>query len=225
VLKALEKIRDAFNASNKKGAQVSMADLIVLAGCAAVEKAAADAGVKIEVPFRSGRTDATIEQTDAASFAVLEPTFDAFRNYVRPGHVVSTEQLLLEKAALLNLSAPEMTVLIGGMRTLGANYANTKHGMFTSKRGVLSNEWFTNSLDMGTEWSPVDKSEEIFVGRNRKTGKDRFTATRADLVFGSNSQLRALAEVYAASDARTKFVRDFVAAWVKVMELDRFDLK
>ena len=225
VLKALEKVRDAFNASNKKGAQVSMADLIVLAGCAAVEKAAADAGVKIEVPFRGGRTDATAEQTDAESFAVLEPTFDAFRNYVRPGHVATTEQLLLEKASLLNLSAPEMTVLIGGMRTLGANYGGTKHGMFTSKRGVLSNEWFANLLDMRTEWSPIDKSEETFVGRDRKTGKDRFTATRADLVFGSNSQLRALAEVYAASDARTKFVRDFVAAWVKVMELDRFDLK
>ena len=225
VLKALEKVRDAFNASNKKGAQVSMADLIVLAGCAAVEKAAADAGVKIEVPFRGGRTDATSEQTDAESFAVLEPTFDAFRNYVRPGHVATTEQLLLEKASLLNLSAPEMTVLVGGMRTLGANYGGTKHGVFTSKRGVLSNEWFANLLDMRTEWSPIDKSEETFVGRDRKTGKDRFTATRADLVFGSNSQLRALAEVYAASDARTKFVRDFASAWVKVMELDRFDLK
>ncbi len=225
VLKTLEKVRDAFNTSNKKGAQVSMADLIVLAGSAAVEKAAADAGVKIEVPFRGGRTDATAEQTDAESFAVLEPTFDAFRNYVRPGHVVTTEQLLLEKAALLNLSAPEMTVMIGGMRTLGANYGGTKHGVFTSKRGVLSNEWFVNSLDIGTEWTPTDKSEETFVGRNRKTNKERFTATRADLVFGSNSQLRAIAEVYAASDARTKFVRDFVAAWVKVMELDRFDLK
>ena len=225
VLKALEKVRDAFNASNKKGAQVSMADLIVLAGCAAVEKAAADAGVKIEVPFRGGRTDATSEQTDAESFTVLEPTFDAFRNYVRPGHVATTEQLLLEKASLLNLSAPEMTVLVGGMRTLGANYGGTKHGVFTSKRGVLSNEWFANLLDMRTEWSPIDKSEETFVGRDRKTGKDRFTATRTDLVFGSNSQLRALAEVYAASDARTKFVRDFVSAWVKVMELDRFDLK
>ena len=225
VLKALEKVRDAFNASNKKGAQVSMADLIVLAGCAAVEKAAADAGVKIEVPFRGGRTDATSEQTDAESFTVLEPTFDAFRNYVRPGHVATTEQLLLEKASLLNLSAPEMTVLVGGMRTLGANYGGTKHGVFTSKRGVLSNEWFANLLDMRTEWSPIDKSEETFVGRDRKTGKDRFTATRADLVFGSNSQLRALAEVYAASDARTKFVRDFASAWIKVMELDRFDLK
>ena len=224
VLKALEKVRDAFNASNKKGAQVSMADLIVLAGCAAVEKAAADAGVKIEVPFRGGRTDATSEQTDAESFTVLEPTFDAFRNYVRPGHVATTEQLLLEKASLLNLSAPEMTVLVGGMRTLGANYGGTKHGVFTSKRGVLSNEWFANLLDMRTEWSPIDKSEETFVGRDRKTGKDRFTATRADLVFGSNSQLRALAEVYAASDARTKFVRDFASAWVKVMELDRCDL-
>jgi catalase-peroxidase len=225
VLKALEKVRDAFNASNKKGAQVSMADLIVLAGSAAVEKAAADGGVKIEVPFHPGRTDATAEQTDAASFAVLEPTFDAFRNYVRPGHVATTEQLLLEKAALLNLSAPEMTVLVGGMRTLGANYGGTKHGMFTSKRGVLSNEWFVNLLDMRTVWTPTDKSEETFTGRDRKTGKERFTATRADLVFGSNSQLRALAEVYAENGARTKFVRDFVAAWVKVMELDRFDLK
>jgi catalase-peroxidase len=225
VLKTLSKIRDGFNASNKKGAQVSMADLIVLAGGVAVEKAAADAGVKIEVSFRPGRTDATIEQTDAASFAVLEPTFDGFRNYVRPGHVVSTEQLLLEKATLLTLSAPEMTVLVGGMRSLGANYGGTKHGVFTSKRGVLSNEWFVKLLDIGTEWTPVDKSEETFVGRDRRTGKERFTATRADLVFGSNSQLRALAEVYAASDARDKFVRDFVKAWVKVMELDRFDLK
>jgi catalase-peroxidase len=225
VLKALDKVREAFNASNKKGAQVSMADLIVLAGSAAVEKAAADGGVKIEVPFHPGRTDATAEQTDAASFAVLEPTFDAFRNYVRPGHVATTEQLLLEKAALLNLSAPEMTVLVGGMRTLGANYGGTKHGMFTSKRGVLSNEWFVNLLDMRTVWTPTDKSEETFTGRDRKTGKERFTATRADLVFGSNSQLRALAEVYAENGARTKFVRDFVAAWVKVMELDRFDLK
>jgi catalase-peroxidase len=225
VLKALEKVREAFNASNKKGAQVSMADLIVLAGSAAVEKAAADGGVKIEVPFHPGRTDATAEQTDAASFAVLEPTFDAFRNYVRPGHVATTEQLLLEKAALLNLSAPEMTVLVGGMRTLGANYGGTKHGMFTSKRGVLSNEWFVNLLDMRTVWTPTDKSEETFTGRDRKTGKERCTATRADLVFGSNSQLRALAEVYAENGARTKFVRDFVAAWVKVMELDRFDLK
>ncbi len=225
VLKALEKVRDAFNASNKKGAQVSMADLIVLAGSAAVEKAAADAGVKIEVPFRGGRTDATIEQTDVASFAVLEPTFDGFRNYVRPGHVVTTEQLLLEKATLLNLSAPEMTVLVGGMRALGANYGGTKHGMFTSKRGVLSNEWFANLLDIRTEWTPTDKSEETFVGRDRKTGKERYTATRADLVFGSNSQLRAIAEVYAADEAREKFVRDFVSAWVKVMELDRFDLK
>ena len=225
VLKALEKVRDAFNASNKKGAQVSMADLIVLAGSAAVEKAAADGGVKIEVPFHPGRTDATAEQTDAASFAVLEPTFDAFRNYVRPGHVATTEQLLLEKAALLNLSAPEMTVLVGGMRTLGANYGGTKHGMFTSKRGVLSSEWFVNLLDMRTVWTPTDKSEETFTGRDRKTGKERCTATRADLVFGSNSQLRALAEVYAENGARTKFVRDFVAAWVKVMELDRFDLK
>jgi catalase-peroxidase len=225
VLKALDKVREAFNASNKKGAQVSMADLIVLAGSAAVEKAAADGGVKIEVPFHPGRTDATAEQTDAASFAVLEPTFDAFRNYVRPGHVATTEQLLLEKAALLNLSAPEMTVLVGGMRTLGANYGGTKHGMFTSKRGVLSNEWFVNLLDMRTVWTPTDKSEETFTGRDRKTGKERCTATRADLVFGSNSQLRALAEVYAENGARTKFVRDFVAAWVKVMELDRFDLK
>ena len=225
VLKALGKVRDVFNASNKKGAQVSIADLIVLAGCVGVEKAADKAGVKIKVPFRPGRTDATVEQTDAASFAPLEPIFDAFRNYTQPGHAVTTEQLLLEKATLLTLSAPEMTVLLGGMRALGANYGGTKHGMFTSKRGALTNEWFINLLDISTQWTPIDASEEIFTGRDRTTGKELWTATRADLVFGSNSQLRAIAEVYAASDAHTKFVRDFVSAWVKVMELDRFDLK
>jgi catalase-peroxidase len=202
----------------------SVADLIVLGGCAAVEKAAKDAGVSIEVPFSSGRGDATAAQTDGESFAVLEPTFDGFRNYLRPGHLQTTEQLLLEKANFLNLSAPEMTVLVGGMRALNANYKQSDLGVFTDKPGVLTNDFFINLMSMDIEWKPTDKSEELFEGRDRKSGAVKWKGTRNDLIFGSNSQLRALAEVYAQNDAKEKFVRDFVKAWTKVMNLDRFDL-
>ena len=203
---------------------VSIADLIVLGGNAAVEKAAADAGVSIAVPFTAGRGDASDEQTDVDSFAVLEPTFDGFRNYLRPGHVQPTEQLLLEKANLLTLTAPEMTVLVGGLRALNANYEQNAHGVLTTTPGILTNDFFTNLLDINIAWSPTDKSEEAFEGRDRKTGKVVWTGTRNDLIFGSNSQLRALAEIYAQDDAGEKFVRDFVAAWTKVMNLDRFDI-
>ncbi len=208
----------------QKSAAISMADLIVLAGSAAVEKAAKDAGVTVEVPFTPGRGDATAEQTDVESFAVLEPTFDGFRNYLRPGHLQTTEQLLLEKANFLNLSAPEMTVLVGGMRALNANYKGSNLGVFTSKPGVLTNDFFVNLMSMDIEWKPTDKSEELFEGRDRKTGEVKWKGTRNDLIFGSNSQLRALSEVYAQNDAKEKFVRDFVKAWTKVMNLDRFDV-
>lgn len=203
---------------------VSIADLIVLGGNAAVEKAAADAGVSIAVPFTAGRGDASDEQTDVDSFAVLEPTFDGFRNYLRPGHIQPTEQMLLEKANLLTLTAPEMTVLVGGLRALNANYQQNAHGVLTSTPGQLTNDFFTNLLDINIAWSPTDKSEEAFEGRDRKTGKVVWTGTRNDLIFGSNSQLRALAEIYAQDDAGEKFVRDFLAAWTKVMNLDRFDI-
>ena len=222
VLTALEGVQAEFNKGSKK---ISMADLIVLAGCAAVEKAAKDAGVGIEVPFTPGRTDASQDQTDVESFAVLEPTHDGFRNYLRAGHLATTEQLLVEKAALLTLTAPEMTVLVGGMRAMDANYQGSKHGVFTSRPGALTNDFFVNVLDIETKWTETSKDEETFEGVDRKTGKTKWTATRADLIFGSNSQLRALAEVYGGSDAQAKFVKDFVAAWTKVMELDRFDLK
>lgn len=221
VLTALEKIQSDFNGKTK----ISMADLIVLAGSAAVEKAAKDAGVSIEVPFTPGRTDATQELTDVDSFAVLEPTFDGFRNYLRPGHLARTEQLLVEKAALLTLTAPETTVLVGGLRALGANYQDSKNGVFTSKPGVLTNDFFVNVLDIDTTWTETSKDEEIFEGTDRQSGKAKWTASRADLIFGSNSQLRAIGEVYGAADAQNKFVTDFVGAWTKVMELDRFDLK
>ena len=207
----------------KKDFKVSMADLIVLAGNAAVEKAAADAGVKVEVPFLAGRTDATEAQTDAASFAVLEPHFDGFRNFVKPNLGVPTEQLLLEKASLLGLTAPEMTVLVGGMRVLGANHKSAKTGVLTARPGQLTNDFFVNLLESGSTWVPTDAAKEHFEIRDGKSGAVKWTASRADLVFGSNSQLRALAEVYAAADARKKFVRDFVGAWTKVMNADRFD--
>ena len=222
VLGVLEGIMAEFNAKSAK--KVSLADLIVLAGTAAVEKAAKDAGVAVEVGFTPGRGDATAEQTDVESFAVLEPTFDGFRNFVMPGHIATTEQLLVERATLLGLSAPEMTVLVGGLRALGAVHGNSTVGVLTDKPGVLSTDFFVNLTDMGVEWVPTDKSEELFEGRDRKSGAVKWKASRADLVFGSNSQLRSLAEVYACDDAKAKFVRDFAAAWTKVMELDRFDL-
>ncbi|MFM7126061.1 MAG: catalase/peroxidase HPI [Actinomycetota bacterium] len=223
VLDVLERIQKDFNAG-EKSKKISLADMIVLGGCAAVEKAAKDAGVAVEVPFTPGRTDATAEMTDAESFAVLEPTFDGFRNFVMAGHIATTEQLLLEKANLLTLSAPEMTVLVGGMRALNANHKQSELGVLTKTPGVLTNDFFRTLTDMSLKWTPTDKSEETFDGRDRKTGEVKWKASRADLIFGSNSQLRALAEVYACDDAKKKFVKDFVAAWNKVMNLDRFEL-
>jgi catalase-peroxidase len=214
----------AVYAKLNKETGVSISDLIVLGGNAAVEKAAADAGVSVAVPFTGGRGDASDEQTDIDSFAVLEPTFDGFRNYLRPGHTQPAEQLLLEKANLLTLTAPEMTVLVGGLRALNANYQQSAHGVFTAKPGVLTNDFFINVLDSSLTWAAIDKQDELFEGRDRQTGKVMWTGTRNDLIFGSNSQLRALAEIYAQDDAREKFVRDFVAAWTKVMNLDRFDI-
>ena len=224
VLRTLEGIQQDFNASASGGKKVSLADLIVLGGCAAVEQGAKDAGVSIEVPFTPGRTDATAEQTDAASFAVLEPTFDGFRNYLAKGHNLPAEHLLVERAALLNLSAPEMTALVGGLRALNANAGQSQVGVLTSRPGALTNDFFVNLLDMGTAWTPTSDLEETFEGRDRATGATKWTASRVDLVFGSNSELRALAEVYGSADAKEKFVRDFVAAWNKVMMADRFDL-
>ena len=202
-----------------------MADLIVLAGNAAIEKAASNAGVTAKVPFTPGRMDASQEQTDVASMGVLEPMADGFRNYLKTQYTVSTEELMVDKAQLLTLTAPEMIVLVGGMRMLDANFDHSKHGMFTSRKDVLSNDFFVNLLDMNTAWKATDESREVFEGRDRKTNQLKWTATRADLIFGSNSELRALAEVYASSDANEKFVKDFVAAWTKVMDLDRFDVR
>jgi catalase-peroxidase len=224
VLTKLEGIRTAFNKKAKGGKKVSLADLIVLAGCAGVEQAAKNAGHKVTVPFAPGRMDASQSQTDAASFAVLEPAADGFRNYQKARYAVSAEELLIDKAQLLTLTAPEMTVLVGGMRVLNANFKQTKHGVFTKRREVLTNDFFVNLLDMSTEWKPVSKDADVFEGRDRVTGNVKWTGTRVDLVFGSNSQLRALAEVYGSADAQNKFVKDFVAAWTKVMNLDRFDL-
>ncbi|MBM4445476.1 MAG: catalase/peroxidase HPI [Chloroflexi bacterium] len=224
VLKALEGIRKEFNSAQSDGKKVSLADLIVLAGCAAVEQAAGKAGHRVTVPFTPGRMDASQKQTDAASFAVLEPRADGFRNYLKAKYAVPAEELLVDKAQLLTLTAPEMTVLVGGLRVLNANFGQTRHGVFTRKPEALTNDFFINLLDMGTEWKAVSKDAALFEGRDRKTGKVKWTGTRVDLIFGSNSQLRALAEVYASADAREKFVRDFVAAWTKVMNLDRFDL-
>ncbi|WP_310449620.1 catalase/peroxidase HPI [Sulfuritalea sp.] len=221
VLSALEGVRKAFNGGSKK---VSLADLIVLGGCAAVEQAAKAAGHAVAVPFTPGRTDASQAQTDVESFAVLEPVADGFRNYIKVTGVPAEERLL-DKAQLLTLTAPEMTALIGGLRALNANVGQSTHGVFTKKPGTLSNDFFVNLLDMGTVWVPTSEAKDVFEGRDRATGKPKWTATRVDLVFGSNSQLRALAEVYAQADAKDKFVRDFVAAWNKVMNLDRFDVK
>jgi len=221
VLGKLEGIQRAFQSGGKK---VSMADLIVLAGCAGIEQAAKNAGHTVTVPFTPGRTDATQEQTDIEAFAVLEPIADGFRNYQKARYTVSAEELLLDKAQLLTLSAPEMTVLVGGMRVMNANVGQSPHCVFTTRPGTLTNDFFVNLLDMGTEWKAVSEAEDTFEGRDRKTGEKKWTGTRVDLVFGSNSQLRALAEAYGSSDAQEKFVRDFVAAWTKVMNLDRFDL-
>jgi catalase-peroxidase len=227
VLKKLEAIQKEFNSSQSngnKGKKVSLADLIVLGGCAAVEEAAKKAGHKVKIPFSPGRTDASQEQTDVHSFAVMEPIADGFRNYLRSGQVLSAEELLLDRAQLLTLTAPEMTVLVGGMRALNANFGQTKHGVFTKRPETLTNDFFVNLLDMDTKWQASSASEGVFEGRDRATDKTKWTGTRVDLVFGSNSQLRAIAEVYACNDSKEAFVKDFAAAWNKVMNLDRYDL-
>jgi catalase-peroxidase len=204
---------------------VSLADLIVLGGCAAIEQAARNAGQDIMVPFEAGRTDASQEQTDVETFAVLEPRGDGFRNYVRPGDKLSPETLLVDRAYMLTLTAPEMTALVGGMRVLNATYGRTRHGVLTDRPETLTNDFFVNMLDMSTEWKVSESTENIYEGRDRATGELRWTATAMDLIFGANSELRALAEVYACDDAQDKLVRDFVTAWNKVMNLDRFDLR
>ena len=224
VLKTLEGIQKDFNAAQSGNKKVSLADLIVLGGCAAVEAAAKKAGHTVTVPFLAGRTDASQEQTDVDSFAVLEPSADGFRNYIKAGHTGSAAELLVDRANLLTLTAPEMTVLIGGLRALNANVGQTQHGVFTKSAESLTNDFFVNLLDMGTKWQKSAASEGVLEGRDRKSDAVKWTATVVDLVFGSNSQLRALAEVYASSDAQQAFVRDFVAAWNKVMNLDRYDL-
>jgi catalase-peroxidase len=224
VLKTLVGIQADFNKNAKGGKKVSLADLIVLAGCAGVEQAAKKAGITVKVPFSPGRMDASQAQTDVVSFAVLEPFADGFRNYLKGKYTVSAEALLIDKAQLLTLTAPEMTVLVGGLRVLGANAGGAKHGVFTKRPEALTNDYFVNLLDMGTEWKAVSNDADVFEGRDRKTGKVKWIGTRVDLVFGSNSQLRALAEVYACADSKEKFVKDFVAAWAKVMDLDRFEL-
>ncbi|HET6581128.1 MAG TPA: peroxidase family protein, partial [Methanoregula sp.] len=224
VLGVLEGIQREFNGAASGGKRVSLADLIVLGGCAGVEHAARKGGHDVTVPFSPGRMDALQEQTDVVSFAVLEPIADGFRNYLKGQYTMPAEALLVDKAHLLTLTAPEMTVLVGGMRVLDTNVGHTRHGVFTRRPGMLTNDFFVNLLDMGTEWRPVSDARDMFEGRNRKTGEVRWTGTRVDLIFGSNSQLRALAEVYGSADAQEKFVQDFVAAWNKVMNLDRFDL-
>jgi len=224
VLRTLENIQNAFNSSQSSGKKVSLADLIVLAGCAGIEQAAKSAGHEVTVPFTPGRMDATEQQTDTASFAVLEPKADAFRNYLKTKFSVSAEELLVDRAQLLTLTAPEMTVLIGGMRVLNTNFGQSSHGVFTRRPGTLTNDFFVNLLDMSTAWNPSTEDKDVFEGRDCATGKLKWTGTRVDLIFGSNSQLRALAEVYACEDSAEKFVHDFVAAWNKVMSLDRFDL-
>jgi len=225
VLQTLEALQKEFNASQPGGKKVSLADLIVLGGGAAIEKAAKDAGHDVKVPFTPGRMDASQAQTDAYSFAPLEPTADAFRNYLRGTQRLSPEELLVDRAQLLTLTAPEMTVLIGGLRVLGANVGKAAHGVFTKRPETLTNDFFVNLLDMSTQWQPINGSDGLYEGRDRRTNEIKWTGTRVDLVFGSHSQLRALAEVYACADAKEKFVKDFVAAWTKVMNLDRFDVR
>jgi catalase-peroxidase len=224
VLTTLQGIQSAFNSSQPGGKMVSLADLIVLAGCAGIEKAAKNAGHDVSVPFTPGRMDASQEQTDVESFDALEPIADGFRNYLKRKYRVPAEALLIDKAQLLTLTAPEMTVLVGGMRVLGTNTGQTKHGVFTKRPEALTNDFFVTLLDMSMEWKPASKDADVFEGRDRKTGEVKWTGTRIDLIFASNSQLRALAEVYGSSDAEKKFVHDFIAAWNKVMNLDRFDL-
>ncbi len=225
VLGVLEGVKRGFDDAQSDGKRVSLADLIVLAGDVAIEKAARDAGFDVKLPFTPGRTDATAEQTDADAFEALEPVADGFRNYLKTTYTLSAEELLIDKAQLLTLSAPEMTVLVGGLRALGANHGGSAHGVFTDRPGVLTNDFFVNLLDMGVAWAPKGEAEDVFAAHDRTTGAVRWTGTRIDLVFGSNSELRALAEVYAQDDMRTAFVHDFVAAWTKVMELDRFDVR
>ena len=224
VLETLEGVQTGFNGAQSNGKKVSLADLIVLGGCAGVEQAANNAGHEVTVPFAPGRTDASPEQTDAVSFAVLEPAADGFRNYLKTKYAVSAEELLVDRAQLLTLTAPEMTVLVGGMRVLNANFGQSRHGVFTKRPETLTNDFFVNLLDMGTEWKATPDDEDVFEGRDRATGERKWTGSRVDLIFGSNSQLRALAEVYGCEDAQEKFLHDFVAAWNKVMNLDRFDL-
>jgi catalase-peroxidase len=224
VLKTLEGIQKDFNASVTGGKQVSIADLIVLAGGVGVETAAKNAGQDVKVPFTPGRVDATQEQTDVDSFEVMEPNADGFRNYGKSHHKVSSEEMLIDKAQLLTLTAPELTVLVGGLRVLNTNFDGSKHGVFTNRAESLTNDFFLSLLDLGTTWSATSDSQNVFEGRDRKTGTVKFTGTRVDLIFGSNSELRAVAEVYGCSDSQAKFVKDFVAAWTKVMNLDRFDL-
>ena len=224
VLQTLANIQSAFNAAQPDGKKVSIADLLVLGGAAAIEKAAKAAGQDLRVPFTPGRTDASQEHTDVASFAHLEPTVDGFRNYARGPQRLSVEEMLVDRAQLLTLTAPEMTVLVAGLRVLGANTDNSPHGVFTKRPGTLSNDFFVNLLDMSTEWQPAAGADGLYEGRDRMSKQLRWSGTRADLIFGSHSQLRALAEVYAALDAKEKFVRDFVAAWTKVMDLDRFEI-
>jgi len=224
VLKTLEGIQGEFNKTTTSGKKVSLADLIVLGGCAGVEQAAKKAGLNVTVPFTPGRSDASQAQTDVESFAVLEPIADGFRNYLKGKQTVSAEAMLIDRAQLLTLTAPELTVLVGGMRALNANVGNSQIGVLTKRPETLTNDFFVNLLDMGTEWKAVSDAKDVFEGRDRKTGQVKWTGTRVDLVFGSNSQLRALAEVYGSSDAQAQFVQDFVAAWTKVMNLDRFDV-
>jgi catalase-peroxidase len=224
VLEKLEAIRKEFNASAVGGKKVSLADLIVLGGCAAIEKAAKDAGTDVKVPFTPGRMDASQEQTDVQSFEPLEPVADGFRNHYVPGYIMAPEEALVDRSQLLGLTAPEMTVLVGGLRVLGANAGGSKHGVFTQRPETLTNDFFVNLLDMRTEWQPVAGSENEYQGRDRKTKQPTWTGTRVDLIFGAHSELRAIAEVYGSADAQEKFVNDFAAAWHKVMNADRFDL-
>jgi catalase-peroxidase len=224
VLQTLEKIQKDFNSSQTGGKKISMADLIVLGGNAGVEEAAKKAGHDVKIPFYPGRTDASQEQTDVHSFEVLEPKADGFRNYFGNGHLESAETLLVDKAQLLKLTAPQMTVLLGGLRVLGANVGQSKHGIFTKRPGTLTNDFFVNLLDMNTKWQPVAGAEGVYEARDRKTGEVKWTGTRVDLIFGSHSQLRALAEVYASDDSKEKFAKDFAATWSKVMNNDRYDL-